>query len=77
MLRYSAFPLREKTKACNLPVYLLIYMHTLILFKIEKNVEVTKSSKLKIENVRTEIACVTSVNLLQHIRSGRPLLDGE
>lgn len=52
-------------------------MHTLILLKTEKNVEVTKSSKLKIENVRTEIACVTSVNLLQHIRSGRPLLDGE
>lgn len=33
-----------------------------MLFRIEKNVKVAKSSNPKIENVRAKIACVTSVN---------------
>ena len=63
MFRHSRISPKGEKIAYNLPVCLLIYIHTLRLFRTEKNVKVAKLSNLKIENVRAKIACVTSVNL--------------
>lgn len=62
-MRYSRISPKGDNKACNLPAYLFIYVHTFMFFRTENNVKVAKSSNLKIENVRAKIACVTSVNL--------------